>query len=202
MEKTIFLFWRHQNRSKADFARHYIERHAPLGARLTRTLLGYTVNIVEGDGGPDAITEHWLADAMDLLTPDRAYATREDFDAVVADDRTLFREMVLHVAVRETQPVPGEASGAAPGQPTPGAKIIWLYPDASKVPPPPQARRVVDSHIGYKLVFEDGVRKQVKPDFELIRMAWIGDRIGSGSSPTGAIVTREYPFIREPRWGD
>jgi len=53
MEKTIFLFRKHRDRSAADFARHYIHNHAPLGGRLTRCLLGYTVNIVDRTGGAD-----------------------------------------------------------------------------------------------------------------------------------------------------
>ena len=55
MEKTIFLFQRHRDRTRDNFARHYINAHAPLGAKLTRSLLGYTVNLVENSRAPDAL---------------------------------------------------------------------------------------------------------------------------------------------------
>ncbi len=201
MEKTIFLFQRHKDRSREDFAAHYIERHAPLGARLTRSLLGYTVNLVETEGGPDAITEHWLHDAMDLLTPDIAYASPEDFAAVVADDRTLFDDFVLHVAVAETILVAAEPCDTSPGALTPEPKLIWLYPDAKTAPPPPPgARRVVDNHIGYKLVFEDGLRKRVAPDYALIRMAWGLDQAVAGPEGSKGFVVREHCFIKAPGW--
>jgi hypothetical protein len=200
MEKTIFLFQRHRDRTREDFARHYINAHAPLGARLTRSLLGYTVNLVENEPGPDAITEHWLAKATDLLTPDIAYATREDFDAVVADDRTLFSDSVLHVVVAETYPITAELKAAPLGTQTPEIKAIWLYADASKAPPPPTgARRVVDNRVGYKLVFENGKRNQVAPDYELIRMAWADNKTAFGDT-ANAIIVKEYRFITAPHW--
>jgi hypothetical protein len=201
MEKTVFLFQRHRNRSREDFAHHYINAHAPLGAKLTRSLLGYTVNLVQSDNGPDAITEHWLPKAMDLLTPDVAYATRQDFEAVVADDRTLFSDFVLHVVVEETYPISAEPSAAPLGTQTPETKAIWLYANAKSAPPPPQAaRRVVDNRVGYKLVFEDGKRKQVAPDFELIRMAWAAGEAAYGAEAADAIIVKEYRFITPPRW--
>jgi hypothetical protein len=201
MEKTIFVFQRHKDRSKADFAQHYIECHAPLGARLTRVLLGYTVNIVNESTGPDAITEHWMPKAEELLTPDRAYATREDFEAVVKDDRTLFSSNALYVAVRETQPIPGDAPLVEPGQPTPQTKLIWLYADAATAPPPPAwALRVLDNHIGYQLVSTDTGRKQVESPYQLIRMAWAPLGAVLDSVPSGAICVTEYTFIRAPEW--
>ncbi len=201
MEKTIFLFKRHANRSREDFARHYINNHAPLGARLTRTLLGYTVNLVQNETGPDAITEHWLGAAMDLLTPDKAYATRQDFDAVVTDDRTLFSGSVLHVVVEETCPAPGEPRPMPPGEESPETKFVCLYAKAESAPPPPNgARRVVDNRVGYKLVFEDGKRKQVAADFELIRMAWAATPDALGQDAANAIIVKEHQFIPAPRW--
>ena len=201
MEKTIFLFQRHRDRTRDNFARHYINAHAPLGAKLTRSLLGYTVNLVENSRGPDAITEHWLSQAMDLLTPDIAYATRQDFDAVVADDRTLFSDSVLYVVIAETYPIPAEPKAAPLGTQTPEIKAIWLYADASKAPSPPiAARRVVDNRVGYKLVFSDGKRKQVAPEFELIRMAWADSKEAFGDAVADAIVVKEYRFITAPQW--
>ena len=201
MEKTIFLFHRKKERSPEDFARHYIEQHAPLGARLTRCLLGYTVNIVQTEAGPDAITEHWLPAAQDLLTPGKAYATRQDFEAVVADDRSLFDGFELYVVVKETYPVPAQPLDAPLAQMTPETKLVWMYSDAKAAPSPPAgARRVVDNHLGYKLVYEGTARKKVAPEFQLIRMAWASslDRIGSAAS--NAIIVKEYRFIPAPIW--
>jgi hypothetical protein len=201
MEKTVFLFNRHPDRSRENFAHHYIHNHAPLGARLTRSLRGYTVNIVETPGGPDAVTEHWMSAASDLLTPSIAYATQEEFDAVVADDRTLFSDSILYVVVEESYPLGGKDPTVPPGTVTPGLKLIWLYHSADDAPPPPAgARRVVDNRVGYRLVFEGGERKRVEPDYMLIRMAWV-DRPGDvGEIAKGALVTREFPFIEAPSW--
>ena len=201
MEKTIFLFKRHKDRSREDFAHHYINNHAPLGARLTRCLLGYTVNIVDNNNGPDAITEHWLGAAMDLLTPDIAYATREDFNAVVADDRTLFDGFSLYVVVEETYPISAEPRHAALGSKTPESKLVWLYPNAKVAPPPPTgARRVVDNRVGYKLAYVNGIRTQVAPDVELIRMAWFSSADALGQQAADAVKVSEYCFIRAPVW--
>jgi hypothetical protein len=201
MEKTVFLFNRHPDRSRENFAHHYIHNHAPLGARLTRSLRGYTVNIVETPGGPDAVTEHWLSSASDLLTPSIAYATQADFDAVVADDRTLFSDSILHVVVEETFPVGSKDPGVAPGTATPGFKLIWLYRSPDDAPPPPAgARRVVDNRVGYRLVFENGERRRIEPEYALIRMAWVDRPEDVGEIAKSALVTREYPFIDAPVW--
>lgn len=204
MEKTIFLFKRHKDRSRENFASHYIGNHAPLGARLTRCLLGYTVNLVEGEGKPDAITEHWLRKAQDLLTPDVAYATKEDFDAVVADDRSLFDGFAdLYVAVEETYPIEGEPLEAPLAQQTPETKLIWFYKDPAAAPPPPQAaRRVVDNRIGYKLVFTERGREKIAPDIGLIRMAWGPSVAAFGEDGADAIAVKEYRFVKAPAWTD
>jgi hypothetical protein len=201
MEKTIFLFKRHKNRDREDFAHHYVTNHAPLGTRLTRCLLGYSVNIVERDCEYDAITEHWVSLASDLLTPEIAYATPEDFEAVVRDDRTLFDGSDLYVATKETYPVPGEPLASPLGAQTPEAKLIWFYGDAAAAPPPPPAaRRVVDNHIGYKLVWKPEGRLSIAPDIRLIRMAWGASVEAFGADTTAAIVVREHCFIAPPRW--
>lgn len=200
MEKTIFLFERHPDRSKPDFDRHYIENHAPLGTRLTRCLRGYSVNLVDGEGGPDAVTEHWLDNATDLLTPEIAYATREDFEAVVADDRSLFSGSTLYVVDAETYPVDNGALVSPLGQQSPGVKLFWFYRDAASAPPPPSgACRVVDNKVAYRLVFEDGTRKRVPAEFGLIRMAWALEAQNVEGAES-ALKTREFRFVPAPHW--
>jgi hypothetical protein len=203
MEKTIFLFRRHPDRTPGDFARHYVTSHAPLGARLTRCLRGYTVNIAEGGHEWDAVTEHWLPAAADILTPDVAYATPEDFQAVLADDRTLFDgSFNLYVAVGEDAVVPGDPLDSPLAARTPEAKLIWFYPDAASVPPPPAgARRVVDNRIGYRMGADETGIAPVPSDIGIIRMAWGPSVEAFGADAQGAIVTNEYRFIAAPEWG-
>jgi hypothetical protein len=201
MEKTIFLFRRKESRTPADFARHYIGNHAPLGARLTRCLLGYTVNIVESPRGVDALTEHWVPSAMDLLTLEKAYATPEDAEAVWADDGTLFSSFDLYVVVEEADVVPAEPLDSPMGQASPETKLVWFYPDAKAAPSPPTAaRRVVDNRVGFRLVRTEQEWTAVKPDIELIRMAWSEDFEGLRSDAARAFVVKEYRFIPAPTW--
>lgn len=202
MEKTVFLFRRKASRSRADFRQHYIHAHAPLGARLTRCLLGYTVNIVGAEGGPDAVTEHWLPKAMDLLTSDVAYATPEDFQQVVDDDRTLFDGFDLYVVDLETEVVADASPDGPLGQATAGTKAVWLIADAARAPAPPAgASRVVDNRVRCKLVFtETGARAEVAPEFGLIRMAWAHDLAQLGDTE-GALVVEEYRMLPAPTWG-
>ena len=200
MEKTIFLFRRKASRTRDDFKQHYIHAHAPLGARLTRCLLGYTVNIIRTEGAHDAVTEHWLPRAMDLLTPQVAYANPEDFQQVVADDSTLFDGFDLYIVDQETHIVPAEPLDAPLGQETPEAKVVWLY--AGEAPAPPAgARRVVDNRVRGKLVFTtDGARAEVAPEFALIRMAWAPDLGQLGAAANDALVVEEYRMLPAPVW--
>lgn len=195
MEKTIFLFRRKDGLSRSEFGKHYIEVHAPLGARLTRCLLGYSVNLVESDGGPDAVTEHWVASAMDLVTPSRAYATTEDFQRVFTDDRSFIGEFELYVVVEETHVVP-----AAPlGRVTPEAKAVWMYGDANLVPSPPDsARRVVDNRVSHKLVYNNESWETVATDIAVVRMAWAADLDKFGAGPSDALIVSEYRYIAAP----
>ena len=199
MEKTIFLFRRKQGRSRADFGAYYVGHHAPLGRRLTRCLLGYTVNITESDGGPDAVTEHWLERAIDLLTPDIAYASREDFDAVVADDATLFDGFELYVATGETVLVLGDPGAFHAGERTPGKKAIWCFRDVADLPPPPPgARRVVDTPIDHRLVFSERGPAPAPSDIAVIRMAWADDVAAFGADAADAWIVAEYRQIEAP----
>lgn len=201
MEKTVFLFRRHPARSRDNFGRYYIQNHAPLGARLTRCLRGYTVNLVQSESRFDAITEHWVPEAMDILTPEKAYATQEDFDEVLRDDQSLFSGFDLYVVDQEIETMPGAALDSPLRQPTPEMKFLWFYRDAQAArPPPPGARRVVDNRVRTKLVFNDGACEAVAPEFALIRMAWAPSAGHLGPYASDALVLEEYRFIPAPAW--
>lgn len=194
MEKTLFFFTRKASRDKADFDSHYIGNHAPLGKKLTFCLKGYTVNLVDSDGGPDAITEHWVDHAMDLLTREKSYATLEDAQQVWDDDSTLFDGFELYVIDHERVTVDGAEQEAPLEQATPGVKIISTHPDFDAAPPPPaSARRVVDCRIKEKLLHQNGGWVSATPEFRLVRMAWADTAQGADEN---AIVTREHRFIR------
>lgn len=201
MEKTIFLFTRTASRSRENFGQHYVNNHAPLGRRLTRVLRGYTLNLVQNRNWPDAVTEHWVGAAMDLLTPSIAYARRQDFEEVLADDRTLFDAFRLYVVTGEKEVIHGQPLASPVGEVTPEFKVVWAFPDAGAAPaPPPGARRVVDNVVGHELVhMEDGRWERVAADVAVFRMAWAPDlkRIASGD----CLIVSEYRQIPSPEPG-
>ncbi|HKT72297.1 MAG TPA: hypothetical protein VJQ47_05360 [Steroidobacteraceae bacterium] len=199
MEKTIFLFRRKEGVRRSEFAKHYIERHAPLGARLTRCLMGYTVNLVESEGGPDAVTEHWVPSAMDLLTPSRAYATAEEFQRVLTDDRSFIGDFELYVVTEEELVIAAEPLATPLGRETPEAKAVWMYGDAGALPPPPRARRVIDNRVSRKLVYRGHEGwEAAASDIAIIRMAWAAGFDQFGASLSEALRLREYRFIAAP----
>ena len=201
MEKSIFFFRRKPDRTPANFAHHYITNHAPLGKRLTRCLRGYTVNIVDTDGFPAAVTEHWVPAVMDILTPSIAYASDEDFMTVVEDDQTLFSGFDLYVVTQERVVLPGDID-APLEQRTPGVKLISTHADADNPPPPPAgAWRVVDNLVSHKLVMTDSHAWEVADaGFQILRMAWYATAQDVGADAAGALKTAEYRFIAAPSW--
>ena len=201
MEKTIFLFTRHPGRTRADFAEHYVTHHAVLGRTLVRCAVGYSVSLNEREGWPDAVTEHWCTCAMDLLTPLKAYASQEDFETVLADDRTMFAGFELHVANREVEVVPAAPLPFIAGEPTGEFKTVTMLASADDLPPPPPgARRVVDSHVSHKLVHAgEGRFEAVPSDIAVFRMAWGPDAASLGTP--GSLLVREYCQIAAPAPG-
>ena len=201
MEKTVFLFKRKDGWDRAEFARHYIGNHAPLGKKLTRTLQGYAVNLVTSDSWIDSVTEHYVETAMHLVTTTISYATPEDFQQVLEDDRSfLHDDKPLYVVVSEVERVGGKPLDSPLGEKTPEAKAIWLYSDADAVPPPPPgARRVLDSMVGYRLE-HNGTEYERRPsDIAVIRSAWARDLSQLGDT-SDALVVDEYRMIPTPQW--
>jgi hypothetical protein len=83
----MFLFHRKDGLTRDEFFEHYLDVHAPLGLRVTRTMTGYSVNLVdtEGDAAPDAITEVWTESVQDFFDPAKSFATKEDAQALMTD---------------------------------------------------------------------------------------------------------------------
>lgn len=203
MEKSIFLFGRNQDRSPAEFRHHYINNHAKLGKRLTRCLQGYTVNLVDTDGDPAAVTEHWVPSVMDLLTPAIAYASMDDFNEVFVDDQSLFSGFELYVVTGENVVVDGPIPSAPLEQGTPGVKLIEQLTEAADLPAAnPRAIRVVDNIVGHKLTMtEDYNWIEDRPEMAVIRMSWFEDGNDIGTAGGSGWLTQEYRFIAPPAWG-
>lgn len=204
MEKSIFFFRRKPDRSPAEFDHHYINNHAPLGKRLTRCLLGYTVNLLGTDGYPGAVTEHWVPAVMDILTPAIAYESMDDFNAVFVDDQSLFSGFELFVVTSENIVTDGPIPSAPLDQRTPGIKLIERFADAASLPPPHAgAARVVDNIVSHELKMTDDYSWNTsKAEMDVIRMSWFEDQADIGKIDGIGWLTQEYRFIAPPTWTD
>ena len=89
MDKLVFLFPRKQGLTREEFFAHYLDVHAPLGLEVTQTMVHYTVNLCDRDGGADdgvdAITETWTDSVADFMDPDKSFATPEDAQRLMTD---------------------------------------------------------------------------------------------------------------------
>lgn len=197
MEKTIFLFKRHADRPREDFAEHYVSVHAILGRTLTHSLKGYTVNLVNNRNWPDAVTEHWADKAFEVYTPSIGYETKADFEKVLVDDKTMFSGYELYIVGREDVVIDGPLPVFAQGDLTPLIKAVWLYRNRADVPPPPLgALRVVDNHvIARRRATGDGWWASAEPDYPLIRMAWANSVGTLGDHAGDALLVKEYRQI-------
>jgi uncharacterized protein len=101
MEKLIFCFQRKPRLSRREYFEHYLQRHAPLGMRLAKSIVGYTVNLTDqedpGSEGPDAITEIWTTSAEEFLDPQKAFDTREDAATLAADHDSFMGPFDIYV---------------------------------------------------------------------------------------------------------
>jgi hypothetical protein len=133
MDKLIFLFPRKQGLTREEFFSHYLEVHAPLGLELTRTMVHYTVNLCDRDGGNDgvdAITETWTESAADFLNPDRSFATPEDAQRLFTDHDSFIGAPYDAYAVTETIRK-GPERLAPSNAVSPGHKIVVVVTDES-----------------------------------------------------------------------
>jgi hypothetical protein len=130
MEKLMFLFHRKDGLTHEAFAEHYLDVHAPLGMRLTVTMGGYTVNLVdtEGDDAPDAITEIWTASMADFFDPAKSFASPDAARELMNDHNSFIGPYDVYLV--EERVVRGDA--AVPQ----GVKRVTCYLGSDTVPVP------------------------------------------------------------------
>jgi uncharacterized protein (TIGR02118 family) len=115
VQKLIFLFGRKPGLSHDEFARHYLEVHAPLGRRVTRAMAGYVVNLVEHADGQesslpelDAITEIWTPSVEEFFDPAHAFTSPDDGRELMADHDSFIGPMHAYLVSEElVEPVDG-----------------------------------------------------------------------------------------------
>ena len=186
MDKVLFLFQRKNGLTHEEFAEHYLEVHAPLGQRVTVTMVGYTVNIVESDDddAPDAITEIWTASMADFFDPAKSFATPEDAAELMADHDSFIGPYDAY-AVEERVIVGGAPEGPL-GTRAAGVKVVSLYRDEAEVPPPSMgATRVVDQRV------LQGITPDAPP-LALIRSTWATDAAALGVLTPDDHLVGEY----------
>jgi uncharacterized protein (TIGR02118 family) len=117
VQKLIFVFGRKPGLSHDEFARHYLEVHAPLGRRVTRAMAGYVVNLVEqaderDSNVPelDAITEIWTPSVEEFFDPAHAFTSPEDGRELMADHDSFIGPMHAYLVSEElVEPADGTA---------------------------------------------------------------------------------------------
>ena len=135
MDKLVFLFQRKDGLTRQEFCDHYLDVHAPLGQRLTVTMGGYTVNLVESEGTVDAITEVWTASMADFFDPAKSFATADDAATLMADHDSFIGPYDAYAV--EERVVRGGLPDGPIGARTAGVKRVSLYRDADSIPDPP-----------------------------------------------------------------
>jgi hypothetical protein len=183
MEKVVFFFTRKDGLSREEFHVHYLDHHAPLGLRVTRTIAGYTVNLVDSDADVDAVTEIWTNSVADFFDPTTSFASEDDANTLMADHDSFIGP--YHAYVVEEEVVRGALPDAPVGQVAPGAKVFVRYGDAGDVPAPPaDATSVVDQCVVQAVT-------PGAPDLAVVRTIWT-ENPGEATDLWGdALVTRE-----------
>jgi EthD domain len=186
MDKLLFFFRRKPGLTRAEFSEHYLDVHAPLGLRLTRTMAGYTVNLTDAvdDGGPDAVTEVWTESMADFFDPGRSFATPDDAAELMADHDSFIGPYDTYVV--EERLVRDGGDAPSPGARTPGVKRIECFLDGEAVPPPgPDATRVVEHRVVQAL-------NPDAPPYVAIVSTWAPTLDALGPSTATATLVREY----------
>jgi hypothetical protein len=184
MDKVMFFFTRKDGLSREEFHDHYLDHHAPLGLRVTVTMAGYTVNLVDGDGDVDAVTEIWTASMADFFDPSKSFATEADAKTLMADHDSFIGPYDAY-AVEETV-VQGSVPEAPIGERAAGTKVFVRYADAAGVPAAPADARCVVDHRVVQTVMPGS------PELAVVRTMWFDDVGEAADLFAEALVTREY----------
>jgi EthD domain len=183
MDKLLFFFRRKDGLTRAEFHRHYLEQHAPLGLRVTVTMAGYTVNLVDSESEVDAVTEVWTASLADFFDPSKSFATEEDAQTLMADHDSFIGPYDAY-AVKE-QVVHGSLPDAPLGEVARGAKVFERYAnEADVLAPPSGATFVVDQRVVQTVM-------PGSPDLAVVRAMWFADATDAAPLDADALVTRE-----------
>jgi hypothetical protein len=183
MDKVVFFFRRKDGLSREEFQDHYLHHHAPLGLRVTRTMDGYTVNLVDNESDVDAVTEIWTASMTDFFDPSKSFATEDDAKTLMADHNSFIGPYDAY-AVEEAV-VHGALPDAPLGEIAPGAKVFVRYADAGAVPAPPaDATFVVDQRVVQNIM-------PGSPDLAVVRTIWVEDPGEATDLWAEEIVARE-----------
>jgi len=183
LDKVVFFFRRKHGLSREEFHEHYVGHHAPLGLRVTTTMDGYTVNLVDSDVDVDAVTEIWTASMADFFDPSKSFASEDDAKTMMADHDSFIGPYDAYAVVEEV--VHGALPDAPLGEVAPGAKVFVRYTDADDVPAPPaDATYVVDQRVVQNVM-------PGSPELAVIRTIWLEDTGEATDVWAEALVARE-----------
>jgi hypothetical protein len=180
MDKLMFLFHRKDGLTRDEFFEHYLDVHAPLGLRVTRTMTGYSVNLVdsEGDAAPDAITEVWTGSVQEFLDPAKSFATEEDARTLMTDHDSFIGPYDTYVV--DERVVRGSSTSAE------SAKRIACYLESETVPDPgPGVTDVLEHRVVQVL-------NPASPPYATIVSTWAPTVDALGPSSGVAYEVREH----------
>ncbi len=183
LDKVVFFFTRKDGLTREEFHDHYVHQHAPLGLRVTQTMAGYTVNLVDSAGQVDAVTEVWTAAMADFFDPSKSFATEDDAKALMADHDSFIGPYDAYAV--EDVVVQGALPDAPLGEIAPGTKVFVRYRSTDDLPAPPDdATYVVDQRVVQTVT-------PGSPDLAVVRTMWFADGVATDGFGTDALVTRE-----------
>ena len=183
LDKVLFFFRRKDGLSRDEFHEHYLDVHAPLGLRVTVTMDGYIVNLVDSDSDVDAVTEIWTASVADFFAPSKSFATDEDAKTMMTDHDSFIGPYDAYAVIEKV--VQGALPDAALDEVAPGRKVFVRYTDASAVPSTPaEAVHVVDQSVVQNVM-------PGSPDLAVVRTIWFAPGAAVPDLGGDALVTRE-----------
>jgi hypothetical protein len=182
-DKVLFFFTRKDGLSREEFHDHYLHHHAPLGLRVTVTMDGYTVNLVDSDADVDAVTEIWTASMADFFDPSKSFATEADAKTMMTDHDSFIGPYDAYTVEEEV--VQGSLPDAPLGAVASGAKVFVRYTNDDDVPAPPaDATYVVDQRVTQNIM-------PGSPELAVVRTIWLEDPGEATDLWADALVARE-----------